>query len=87
MSNAVKSRAIKMGNSKGIRIPKSILEQLELGEEVGMSIHGNQLVVRPRKKPRADWERQFERMAERGDDRLLDAEAVNLTDEDETGRP
>ena len=83
MSNTVKSRIVKMGNSKGVRIPKPILEQLALGEEVEMSVRGDQLVIRPGKRPRSGWEEEFARMAERGDDRLLDEEAVSSTRWDE----
>ena len=83
MNHAVKSRIVKMGNSKGVRIPKPILEQLALGEEVEISVRGDQLVIRPSKRSRSGWEEQFERMAERGDDRLLDEEAVRLTEWDE----
>ncbi|MCU0918267.1 MAG: AbrB/MazE/SpoVT family DNA-binding domain-containing protein [Planctomycetes bacterium] len=85
MSNAVKARIIKMGNSRGVRIPKPILEQLALGEEVELSVRGDQLVIRPGRQPRRGWEDQFQRMAERGDDRLLDEETVSTTkwDEDE----
>jgi antitoxin MazE len=83
MGNTVKARIIKMGNSKGVRIPKPILEQLALGEEVELSVRGDQLVIRPGKRPRSGWEEQFDRMAERGDDRLLDAETVSLTQWDE----
>jgi antitoxin MazE len=85
MGNAVKARIIKMGNSKGVRIPKPILEQLALGEEVELLVQGDQLVIRPGKRPRNGWEEQLKRMAERGDDRLLDAETVSSTkwDQDE----
>jgi antitoxin MazE len=85
MSNAIKSRIIKMGNSRGVRIPKPILEQLALGEEVELSVQGDQLVIRPGKRPRSGWEEQLERLAERGDDRLLDAEVESSTkwDQDE----
>jgi antitoxin MazE len=85
MSNAVKSRIIKMGNSKGVRIPKPILEQLALGEEVEMSVRGDQLVIRSSRRPRSGWEEQFERMAKCGDDHLLDEEVVSSTkwDQDE----
>jgi len=79
MNHAVKSRIIKMGNSQGVRIPKPILEQLALGEEVELSVRGDQLVIRPGKRPRAGWDEQFQRMAEHGDDRLLDEEAMNST--------
>jgi antitoxin MazE len=85
MGNAVKSRIIKMGNSKGIRIPKPIMEQLALGEEVEMSVQGDQLVIRPGRRPRSGWEEQFELMAKHGDDRLLDEETPSSTrwDQDE----
>jgi antitoxin MazE len=79
MSNAVKTRIVKMGNSKGVRIPKPILEQLGLGEEVELLVRENQLVIRASKGARAGWDEQFARMAERGDDRLLDEEAMHLT--------
>jgi len=74
-----------MGNSKGVRIPKPILEQLALGDEVELLVRGDQLVIRPGKRPRSGWEEQFQRMAERGEDRLLDEEAVSSTkwDQDE----
>jgi len=74
MSNTVKARIMKIGNSKAIRIPKPILEQLALDEEVEMSVCGNQLLIWSRERPRRGWEKQFRRMAECGDDRPLDAE-------------
>ena len=83
MSNTVKSRIVKMGNSKGVRIPKPILEQLALGEEVELSVRGDQLVIRPGKRPRSGWGEKFARMAELGDDPLLDEEAGTSTRWDE----
>ncbi len=83
MSNTVRMRIAKMGRSRGIRIPKSILGQLGWGEEVEMSVRGDQLVIRSSRPPRNGWQEQFRRMAERGDDHLLDAEAVNLIDRDD----
>ncbi len=82
MGRTVKARIVKMGNSKGVRIPKTILEQLGLGEEVELSVHENQLVIRPGRKAREDWEKQFEQMARRGDDRLLGEQAVSTSEWD-----
>jgi antitoxin MazE len=82
MNGAVRARIVNVGNSKGIRIPKAILEQLGLSEEVELSVCENQLVIRPGKRPRADWEDQFRLMAARGDDRLLDDQTVSTTDWD-----
>jgi antitoxin MazE len=79
MNTVVKTRIVKMGNSRGIRIPKLLLDQLGLNEEVELAVQQNQLVIRPVQRPRHGWDEQLKLMAERGDDRLLDAEAVSLT--------
>ena len=70
----MKSRIVRIGNSRGIRIPKPLLEQVGLQEEIELEAEGNCLVIRPAARPRANWEAAFKAMAERKDDRLLDGE-------------
>lgn len=72
MSTSIKTRLIKIGNSQGIRIPKVLLEQLGLTNEIELEIQGDHLVLRPARRPRDGWDEQFRRMAENNDDRLLD---------------
>ena len=79
----MKTRIVAIGNSQGIRIPKPLLEQTGLSGEVEISAEGNALVIRPTKKPRAGWAAAFQKMAERGDDALLDEVAASLSDWDE----
>ena len=79
MGNSAKTRIVKIGNSQGIRIPKPLLHQAELGEEVELEVQDGQIVVRPAQVPRRGWDEQFAKMAGRGDDRLLDSEIVGLT--------
>lgn len=79
MGNSIKTRIVKIGNSQGIRIPKLLLHQAELGEEVELEVKDGQIVLRPARTPRHGWDEQFAKMAERGDDRLLDSETVSLT--------
>jgi len=79
MNAVVRTRIVKIGNSQGIRIPKILLEQLGLGEEVELAVQQDQLVVRSVRRPRYGWDEQFKMMAERGDDRLLDEAALNRT--------
>lgn len=74
MNNVVKTRIVRIGNSKGIRLPKLFLEQTHLGEEVELEMQENQIVIRPAENPRAGWETQFKEMAAHSDDELLDAE-------------
>jgi antitoxin MazE len=82
MNAMMKTRIIKIGNSQGIRIPKALLDQAELGEEVELAVQPGELVIRPARRPRHGWDEQFRAMAERGDDKLVDAEALRLTEWD-----
>lgn len=84
MSTALKTRIIKIGNSQGIRIPKILLEQAGLDEEVEVAVEQDQLVIRAVRHGREGWAEQFRLMAERGDDRLLDSDAPSLTVWDDT---
>lgn len=79
----IKTHMVKIGNSRGLRIPKFAIEQLNLGEEVEIEIQPTQLVIRPAHQTRQGWEEQFVRMAASGDDRLLDEESSTLTSWDE----
>lgn len=70
------TKIIKIGNSKGIRIPRIILDQIGLVEEVELEVKDKQLVIRPGKRPRENWDEAFRSMAENSDDQLLDAESL-----------
>mgnify|MGYP001083485033 CR=1 FL=1 len=83
MSTVVKSRIVKIGNSRGIRIPKLLLEQSNLGEEVELVLQQGQNVVRPVRRVRQGWEEAFQAMSERGDDELLDGDVLVSTVWDE----
>ena len=79
----MKTRIVPIGNSKGVRIPKPLLEQTGLVGEVEISAENDVLVIRPVKKPRAGWATAFQEMAQRGDDALLDEVAPSLSGWDE----
>ena len=85
MGNGIKMRIVKIGNSRGIRIPKVLLDQAKLGEEIEMEVQGNKLIIRPLRNPRQGWDEEFVEMACRGDDKLLDSEATSASswDKDE----
>jgi antitoxin MazE len=68
----IKARIVKVGNSQGIRIPKTLLEQSGLKTEVVIEVKGDALIIRNAQSPRENWDLAFQAMAERGDDRLLD---------------
>ena len=91
MATVVKSRIIKIGNSHGVRIPKLLLEQLRFTSDVELEIQDDQLIVRATAAPRATWAAQFERMADKNDDVLLDphppATELTVTDISRKGLP
>ena len=68
----MKTQVIKIGNSRGIRIPKSLLEQSGLGKEVDIEVREDELIIRSIDKPRKNWAEGFRTMAEQKDDTLLD---------------
>ncbi len=79
MTTTVRSRIVKIGNSQGIRIPKLLLEQANLVDEVELQVEDDQLIVRPVVPTRANWEEAFRAMAEQGDDQLLEESELTLT--------
>ncbi|WP_228015544.1 AbrB/MazE/SpoVT family DNA-binding domain-containing protein [Synechocystis salina] len=72
----MKTRIIKVGNSQGIRIPKTLLEQSGLKTEVVIEVKGDTLIIRNAQSPRENWDLAFQAMAEQEDDRLLDGPTV-----------
>ena len=79
----MKARIVRIGNSRGIRIPKPLIEQTGLGEDVEIVVQGNALVISPVGRPRAGWVEAFRAMAGHGDDELLDEARPTGWDEDE----
>lgn len=72
MGTGIRTRIIKIGNSQGIRIPKILLEQSGIGEEVEIEVQESGLVIRAVSQPRIGWNEAFVRMAQQQDDVLLD---------------
>ncbi len=68
----MRARIVKIGNSQGIRIPKPILEQTGIMDDVELEVDNNQIILRPASNPRNGWESEFKTMAENGDDKLID---------------
>jgi len=68
----MKSILIAIGNSRGIRIPKLLMDQTGLTGEVELVARDGDLFVRNAAGPRARWAEAFRAMAANGDDRLID---------------
>jgi antitoxin MazE len=68
----MKTRIVPIGNSRGVRIPKTLLDQTGLSGEVEISAEDDALVIRQARKPRDGWAAAFEEMARSGDDVMID---------------
>ena len=71
----MRARIIQIGNSRGVRLPRVLLEQAHLSEEVQLEATANQIVIRSAHSPRDGWEDAFRLMAERNDD-VLDEDFI-----------
>ena len=80
---AVKTRIVRIGNSRGIRVPKALLEQAKLSEEVELRAEPGRLVVKSSHRPRHGWEAAARRMRESDPDRLLDETTLTRFDTEE----
>jgi antitoxin MazE len=68
----MRTKIVRIGNSRGIRIPKPLIAQAGIQDEVEISLEENRLVITPADHPRSAWAEAFRAMASRGDDSLLD---------------
>ncbi len=62
---------IKIGNSKGLRLSKTILEKYNIKDKVELILEKGQIILKPIEKPRRNWDKAFEKMRMEGDDKLL----------------
>ena len=79
MSAVVKTKLVRIGNSRGIRLPKVVVEQAGLTGELELEVRRRQLIVRSRHRPREGWEERFREMASSGHDLVLWPESFPLS--------
>ena len=78
-----KTRIVQIGNSRGIRVPKVLLDHAQLPDDVELQAETGRLIVRAARGPRAGWAAAAKAMHARGDDQLLDATISGRFDEKE----
>ena len=79
----MKSRLIRIGNSRGIRLPKPLIEEAGLEEEVEVQVRRGAVVISSRRAPRAGWADAARQLRQRGRDRLLDEPSTTRFDDEE----
>lgn len=62
---------IQIGNSKGLRLNKSILDRYNIKDKVELILEKGHIILKPIDEPRKGWDKAFKKMHEKGDDQLL----------------
>ncbi len=69
----MKARIVRIGNSRGVRLPKPLIAEAGLSGDVEIRARNGAIVISPASRPRAGWGEAARRVRERDEDRLLDA--------------
>jgi antitoxin MazE len=70
---------VQIGNSKGIRLPKAIIDQCKISDKIDLEIKDNEIILHPIKnKAREGWAEKFKLMAENGDDKLVIEDSIDI---------
>jgi antitoxin MazE len=80
---ATRTRIVRIGNSRGLRLPKALIEQAELSEEVELFAEPGRLIVQAVREARVGWADAAKRMRAAGDDQLLDEPTPTRFDDEE----
>lgn len=64
----METKLIPIGNSKGIRIPKSIIEKYQFGDMLDLVETDEGILVKSSKEPRKGWDEQFKKSLSREDE-------------------
>ncbi len=79
----MKTKLVSIGNSKGVRIPKTVLEECNMENDVELIIDKDRIIIKPLKRVhRRGWDKAFQLMHERKEDSLLLNESVDMDMED-----
>lgn len=62
---------VQIGNSKGIRLNKMLLEKYQITDKVELILENDHIIIKSVAKPRQNWEQAFVEMHHNGDDKLL----------------
>jgi antitoxin MazE len=79
----MKARLVRIGNSRGVRLPKPLIQEAGLSDEVEVRVRDGALVITPVRQPRSGWAEAARRTRERGEHRLLDEPSPTRFDDQE----
>jgi antitoxin MazE len=68
----MKTRLVRIGNSRGVRLPKPLIAQAGLTDEVELHVRDGAIVIERASTPRAGWSEAAGQMRARDEDQLLE---------------
>jgi antitoxin MazE len=77
----MKARLVRIGNSRGVRLPKPLIEEAGLTEEVEIRARQGAVIIAAVTRPRAGWAEAAARLRAEDGDRLLDPLSSTVFDE------
>lgn len=78
----MKTRLVRIGNSRGVRIPKPLIREADLGEDVEIEVRDGSIIVSRSAHSREGWAEAAEMLA-RERDGLLDPPTPTRFDDKE----
>lgn len=79
----MKAHIVRIGNSRGIRLPKTLLQEAQLEDEVELQAEPGRILISKLSQPRAGWADAARRLREQGDDHLIDQPIPTQFDREE----
>ncbi|MBL7128469.1 MAG: AbrB/MazE/SpoVT family DNA-binding domain-containing protein [Ignavibacteria bacterium] len=73
----MKTKVVKIGNSRGVRIPKSFIDQSGLSDEVELELKDDSIIIKPISSSRENWDYLFKKMSQNNDDVLFDSDSLS----------
>jgi antitoxin MazE len=74
---------VQIGNSRGVRLPKAILDQLEISDKLDLEVENSRIILKPiPREVRQGWDAAFQQMNAKGDDAVILPEGSESEDFD-----
>ncbi len=70
--DGMKARLVRIGNSRGIRLPKPLIEEAGLKEDVQLRVRDGAVIITSLIRPRSGWAEAARQIREQDQDKLLD---------------
>lgn len=74
------AKLVRIGNSRGIRLPKAVIDQAHLEEDLDIEVRGDAVIIRPATCPREGWAASAFACHDAQEDDLADWEATTGDD-------